>query len=201
MKKYLKYVIGISLIVAALILKSLLNHNIKYWELVKYSTILLSILGILVLLFSVWNNIREKPKKAFQKLPKEWLVYYLTNGTVLILALVAIIGIEKLGESLNFKLREYYLSQDTAKTTGILEDYIRFYLPKAEDEDFYLISFNIENQIFKKGLLVKYREKDGSYYNGKIMLENNKLRVENMIGSKIEIEYSKKFPSFLKIIK
>ena len=201
MEKNLKYIIGITFIVLGLILKSLLNHNIKYWELVKYSTILLSIFGISVLLLSVWDKIEKKPKKTLQKLPKAWLVYYLTNGTVLILALVAIIGIEKIGESLNYKLREYYLSQEIVKTTGILEDYIKFYLPKVEDEDFYLISFNIENQIFKKGLLVKYSEKDGSYYNGKIKLENNILTVEKMIGSKVEIEYSKKFPSFLKIIK
>lgn len=200
MRKNLNYIIGIAFILIGLILKSLLNHNIEYWELTKYATILFLIFGISGLLFSVWDKLDKKPKKPFKKVPIKWLIHYLKNGATLIVVLIAVIGLEKTGESLNYKLREYYLSQETITTNGILEEYVRFYMPKVEDEDFYLVSFKIENEKVEKGLLVEYSEQDGKNNIGNITIENNTLSVGRMKGSQLNLVYSKKFPSFFKII-
>jgi len=187
------------MITIGLILKTLFNHNIDYWELIKYATILFLIFGISALLFSVYDKLDKKPKKPFKKVPIKWLIHYLKNGATLIVVLIAVIGLEKTGESLNYKLREYYLLQETVTTDGILEEYIRFYMPKVEDEDFYLVSFKIENEKVKKGLLVDYSEKDGKNNVGTVTFENNGLSVGRTKGSPIKLIYSKKFPSFFKI--
>ena len=200
MRKNLNYIKGTIFILIGLVLKSLLNHNIEYWELIKYTTILFLIIGISTLLFSVWDKLDKKPKKPFKKAPIKWLMYSLKYGAVLIIVLIVVISLEKTGESLNYKLREYYLAQETITTNGIIEEYIRFYMPKVEDEDFYLVSFIIDNKKVKKGLLVEYSKKDGINNVGKIKLENNTLSVSRIKKSPIIIIYSKKFPSFLKII-
>jgi hypothetical protein len=200
LKKHLNYIIGILLILIGLILKTFLNHNVEYWEFVKYSTIFLFLFGILFLFYSVWNKMLIKPTMPFFRLPVNWIFYYLKNAFFLVASLAAIVGLEKSGELLNYELRRIYLSQETIKTEGVITNYLKIDLVKAGEETFYLISFKCEDEIIQKGLIIDYSKKDNNYQNKMFTLTDNVLKINRLKGSKVKIVYSKYYPSFLKIV-
>ena len=200
MKKNLNISVGIILLVIGLILKSLFNHNLEYWELIKYCSLFLFVIGFSSLLFPVWEKWNRKPIKNFQQKPTNWILYYSKNIFSLGLMLLMVIGLEKSGKYLNYNLRNYFINSDSKMTTGIIIDFVRIDLPKAGEEDFYLIQFNNGKKLISKGLLIEYSEWDNNNLSNNFKITDNGIVVNKIKGGKVNIMYSEKFPSFIKII-
>ena len=200
MKKNLNITIGIILLVIGLILKSLFNHNLEYWELIKYCSIFLFVFGLSSLLFSLWEKWNRKPIKTFKQIPTNWIIFYSKNIFSLGLMLLMVIGLEKSGKYLNYNLRNYFLNSDSKIAKGIIIDFVRIDLPKAGEEDFYLIQFNYGQKLIKKGLIVEYTVWDNDNESKNFKITDNGIVVNKIKGGKIDIMYSEKFPSFIKIL-
>ncbi|MDN3725513.1 hypothetical protein QRD02_14075 [Aequorivita sp. SDUM287046] len=200
MSKRLKIVIGIFSIVIGLTLKSLFNHNLKYWELIKYSSLFLFVIGLSILLFPLWEEWKYKPKKKFKEQPTKWLVYYSKSVFALGFTLFTIIGLEKSGKYLNYTLRNYYLSSNSKITNGTIINYVRINLVKAGQEDFYLIQFNDGEKLIERGLLIDYSDWDNDKGSEDFKMTQNGIVVNKVKGGKVNIQFSERFPSFLKIV-
>ncbi|PZD79272.1 hypothetical protein [Mesonia sp. K7] len=192
--------IGVILLVIGLILKSLFNHNLEYWELIKYCSLFLFLLGLSTLLFPLWEKWNRKPIKNFKQKPINRILYYLKNIFSLGLILLMMIGLEKSGKYLNYNLRNYFINSDSKITTGIIIDFVRIDLSKAGKEDFYLIQFNNGQKLINKGLLIEYSDWDNNNQSKNFKITGNGIVVNKIKGRKINIVYSEKFPSFIKII-
>ncbi|MCL8009438.1 hypothetical protein M8845_18580 [Gelidibacter japonicus] len=200
MRKKLNIIIGITLIVLGLILKSLFNHNLEYWELIKNCSLILFALGLSVSLIPFWEKWNKKPKKNFKQKPTVWILFYGKNIFSLAFLLFVIIGLEKTGKNLNYNLRNYFLNSDSKITKGTIIDFVRIDITKAGSEDFYLIRFNNGQEFINKGLLIDYSDWDKSNLNKNFKITDNGIVVNKTKGGKIDIMYSEKFPSFIKII-
>lgn len=200
MKKNLNISIGIILIVIGLILKSFFNHDLEYWELIKYCSLILFVLGLSSLLFSVWEKWNRKPIKTFKQKPTNWILFYSKNIISFGLMLLMVIGLEKTGKYLNYNLRNYFLNSDSKIAKGIIIDFVRIDLPKAGEEDFYLIQFKYGQKLINKGLLIEYSDWDNKNQSKKIKIKDKGIVVNKIKGGKIDIMYSEIFPSFIKIV-
>tara|TARA_R110002167_G_scaffold351433_1_gene563993 strand:- start:558 stop:1163 length:606 start_codon:yes stop_codon:yes gene_type:complete len=200
LKKNLNISIGIILIVIGLILKSFFNHDLEYWELIKYCSLILFVLGLSSLLFSVWEKWNRKPIKTFKQKPTNWILFYSKNIISFGLMLLMVIGLEKTGKYLNYNLRNYFLNSDSKIAKGIIIDFVRIDLPKAGEEDFYLIQFKYGQKLINKGLLIEYSDWDNKNQSKKIKIKDKGIVVNKIKGGKIDIMYSEIFPSFIKIV-
>lgn len=77
---------------------------------------------------------------------------------------VCSLGLEKFGNYLNYWVRDYYLSQETEITTGIISGIKRIDIVKVGQADFYEIYFKGYGENYSKGLLIEYAEKDSEYF-------------------------------------
>ena len=111
-----------------------------------------------------------------------------------------VIGLEKSGKYLNYNLRNYFLNSDSKIAKGIIIDFVRIDLPKAGEEDFYLIQFNYGQKLIKKGLIIEYTVWDNDNESKNFKITDNGIVVNKIKGGKIDIMYSEKFPSFIKIL-
>lgn len=198
LRKNLYYIVGAFLITSAIVLKSTLNHNFEVWLTVKNTTLILLVLGVTSIFVNIWGMVDSK-NKSFRKLPFKEIIIKFINGLLIILMFLLVLGLENFSEFLNYKIRDYYLSKNTIETQGTINEYFRYYLPHMEDEDFYLVSFKVNDKTVDKGVLVDYCELDGQRNFEKIIFNENTLSVQSGIGSNVKIVYSKSFPSFFKI--
>jgi len=188
------------MITIGLILKTLFNHNIDYWVLIKYLSLFLFLFGVSAFFFLLFDKFSNKPKKPFLKVPQKWILWIFGNGLLYVIILGMVLGLEKSGEYFNYKLRDFYLSNNTIETTGVIIGMKRLEIERTGREDFYLIKFKNNEKTIQKGLMIKYSEKDDNYENKMFELKQNTLTLNRMKGSQLRIVYSEKFPSFLKII-
>src|SRR5690606_6447559 len=106
----------------------------------------------------------------------------------------------KTGKYLNYNLRNYFLNSDSKIAKGIIIDFVRIDLPKAGEEDFYLIQFKYGQKLINKGLLIEYSDWDNKNQSKKFKIKDKGIVVNKIKGGKIDIMYSENFPSFIKIV-
>jgi hypothetical protein len=204
MKGKLRYIIGGLLIILGLTLKSLLTHNIEYWGIVKTWTILLFIVGMVFLLLNLLLRFDIQPEISFLKTPIKWLAQFLRTVVILVVIVGISVCFENLGSFLNRKLKNHYLSFDTEKGEGTLISIktVTYRIKRAHEKRFYLIEYNTDNRTIQQGL--DFDEIDSKLLIKKstVELSNNadKLNVNNLIGLKFTVEYSKKYPSFFRVV-
>lgn len=190
--------IGILLLAFGLILKSLFNHAIEYWVFINYSSLFLFVFGLSVLLISFLGKWNIKPKKEFKRTPVVWIVYFIKSNFSILFGLLVLIGLEKTGKCLNYHLRNYYLNSDTEITKGKIIDIVKIDLTKGGSEEFYLIEFSKGQKIIITGLLIDYTSWDNKNKSYKLL--DHAISANKIKASKIDIMYSKNFPSFIKIL-
>lgn len=122
---------------------------------------------------------------------------------LLILLLAAVIGLEKLGSHINYKLRDYLLSKKTESTIGFVKGIKRIDTVKMGYEDFYVIDVIINGKIQSTGLPIKYADKDNDHFDkiNNPKLDRNNLTIVKLKENQVEILYSKIYPSFFRINK
>lgn len=195
MTKNLAYIIGSFLVCIGFIFKSLFNHNLDHWVLLKYFCLLSIALGLSAILVPIEEELLKKKKSAKASRAGGNTFRVTTFLTVLILTL----GLEKLGEIANYQLRTYYLNQSVVQTNGTIDSMKRIDLSKVGNEDFYLVNFEIDGKAVQKGLIVDYAQKDGYKIVDQITRVDESLFVPIVKGRTVQIIYSDKFPSFFKI--
>lgn len=192
-------VIGILFIVFGLFSKITLTHNIDYWEFSKNISIITFIIGLVILTpFHLIDSSDKDSKKA----KSSKLIFSKTlKLTVVVFLFVCALSLERLGSYLNYRVREYYLSQETESAYGIVSGIKRINIVKLGHCDFYVISFKVNGKNYSNGLLVDYAEKDREYFDkyGKPKISNSTLSKGNLKGNQVQIIYSKRFPSFFRI--
>lgn len=111
------------------------------------------------------------------------------------------IGFNYLGDSLNYKLRNYYLSKNFIETNGIITNVIQLRINKLGQEKFYLIKSIKDKRVLTFNLPAEYVKKDKYNINKKLINFYSKtLNVKSIKNLKVKIIYSNKFNSFVKII-
>lgn len=102
---------------------------------------------------------------------------------------------------MNYKLREYYLSNNTGTTIGFVKEFKHIDIVRTGSEKFFIIDFEINNKIQSNGLMIKHAKKDNNYFarftNTKMI--DNDMNIDKLKGLEIKILYSNKYPSFFKI--
>ncbi|TAJ15490.1 hypothetical protein DMA11_00950 [Marinilabiliaceae bacterium JC017] len=133
----------------------------------------------------------------------KWITYHLKEISLAVVLLTAIMSLEFVGTTLNYKLRNYYLSHNTASTTGYIEGIKRISVMKKVSEEFYLIDFQTKTKNESGGLIKEYSERDNNYFNQFTTATpiNKTLTIEKLKGKEVEIIYSRTFPSFFRINK
>jgi len=206
MRIKLKYIIGSTLIILGLILKSLLTHNIDYWGIVKTWTILLFTFGQVFIFLDFLMKLDNKPKTSFRGTPLKWIIRATKIAAVLIISVAITVGFENVGIKINQKLRTHYLSFDTAKAEGTIIGIksVPYTIKYTSHKRFYLIEYKVGERTIQQGL-----DYDDKYYqrliqNKTIVFSENMnrldiLNINNRVGVKLNIVYSKKYPSFLRI--
>lgn len=198
LRRNLHYAIGFLLILISLILKSLFTHNFEYWQAIKIITIFLFCIGFLFVFINFFNT--QKPKNRFFKIPMDWVLYYMSNLFFIIFGLMSIFIFEQVGKEINYKLRNYYLSNNVNRVPAIISNFKKLNILNTGEEDFYMVSFVHNNGFLEKGLIVDHVLKDGQNYNEVIISKDDTVfNIDRLVGKKVEIIFSDKFPSFLKI--
>jgi hypothetical protein len=119
----------------------------------------------------------------------------------IVLFLGVVFGLDWIGQKLNYKLRDYYLSNNTEQSIGVIRNIKKVDYVKVGSERFYVIDFIIDNRTVTQGLMIKYADKDNDYFNRykKPKLTRQNLTIDYFKGSQVEILFSKRYPSFFKI--
>ena len=192
-------IIGILLLIFGLILKITLTHNIDYWGFSKNISIISFIIGLVILTpFHLLDSSHKDNKKIKSS---KLILSKVLNVIVIGVLFVCGLGLEKFGNYLNYKVRDYYLSQKTESTTGIISGIKRIDIVKVGHADFYEINFKVNGENYSNGLLIDYAEKDSEYFDKfrKPIISNNNLTLGKLKGNQVQIIYSKRFPSFFRI--
>jgi len=195
----IRKIIGILLIVFGLILKITLSHNIDYWGFSKNISIISFIIGLVILTpFHLIDSAHKDTKKTKNS---KLILSKALNLFVIAILFVCGLGLEKFGNYLNYKVRDYYLSQETEITTGIISGIKRIDIVKVGHADFYEINFKVNGENYSNGLLVDYAEKDSEYFDKfrKPIISSNNMTIGKLKGKQVQIIYSKRFPSFFRI--
>jgi hypothetical protein len=200
LKKNLIYIVGIILIIIGLILKIILNHNIEFWRFAKGTSIFLFAVGITVCL--PFEFIKGFQKQEFKSSPLKWVTRNVKQIIILILLFISILGFEKIGENLNYKLREFYLSNNTITTVGSIKGIKQIDFVRLGRQDFYTVNFIVGKELKTYGLITKYAKKDNQHFDNYInpKITNGAMTIKKLKGAEVEVLYSKRFPSFFKII-
>jgi hypothetical protein len=184
--------------IIGLILIVLFNHNMNYWIVITQLSTFLIIFGFGFILISIW----EKFFVVFiRKLEKGSIKIQFFKILIILITFVFSFSFVTLGESLNYKLRNYFLSKNIIETNGIIENVIQLRIIKIKQKDFYLIKSIKDKrvQIFK--LPVDYVKKDNYNLNNNLIKYDLKtLNIKSLKNLKIKIIYSNKFNSFVKIV-
>lgn len=200
MNNSIKYTIGILFIILGVFIKTLFNHNMEYWGTIKVLTIFIFILGLFICFIPFWEKFDKKPKISFSKGISQWVLWYSKNTLMLLSLLGLIILLENIGENLNYKLRGYYLSNDTIITNGIIVGVKTINTVKMGFEEFYVVDFVYNNKKVQKGIMLEYSLKDINGNVDFVSLNNNSISVKRLGKMDTKILHSRKYPSFLKII-
>ncbi|WP_298767706.1 hypothetical protein [uncultured Polaribacter sp.] len=196
----MKYrIIGIIIVLVGLVLKTIFNHNVEYWFTIKNISLILFFIGLGIIQYPLWEKIDNGIKSEYKKNKKKWIINRGFKITLILFYVLLIVVLEQTGKQLNFELRKHYLSEKTIKTIGKIIDYKKLHIYRSGEEEFYVIEFKHNGQKITKGLINEYDLKENK--NSEIYsLKNGELKLNKVIGSRIKIEYSEKYPSFLKII-
>ena len=183
-----------------MILKISLTHNIYYWEISKNVSIISFIIGLIILtpFYLIDSSYSEKKNTKASKT----ILRSILNLIVIAILFACGLGLERLGNFLNYKTRDLFLSHNTETTTGVISGIKRIDAVKVGHADFYVISFKANGENYSNGLLVDYAEKDGEYFDKfkKSKISGSTMTIEKLKGNKAKIVYSKRFPSFFRII-
>ncbi|QGY44715.1 hypothetical protein GM418_13875 [Maribellus comscasis] len=174
----------------------------NYWSFVRGFSILSFAVGLVLMVPSSFEKTNSKGKKSlFPGLSK--IVAKLKPLILTILVFVVILGLERLGKNLNYRLRDYFLIHDTAIATGYAKGIKRIDLVKIGHEDFYQIDFNAGDKVQSSGLMVAYAAKDSGLFTEMNQYKNSggQLIINNLRSGKVQVKYSKRFPSFFKVEK
>lgn len=195
----IRKVIGFLLLLFGLILKITLTHNIDYWGFAKNISIISFIIGLIIL--TPFHLIDSSYKDSKKVKSSKLLISKVLNLTVIVFLFVCGLGLEKFGNYLNYRVRNYYLSQETEITTGIISGIKRIDIVKVGHADFYEISFKANGDNYSNGLLVDYAEKDNEYFERFInpKISSSTMTIEKLKGNQIQVVYSKRFPSFFRV--
>ena len=196
----IRKIIGLLLIVFGLILKIALTYNIDYWGLSKNISIISFVIGLVSL---TPFHLIDSSNKDSKKVKGSRLIFLKVINLVVIASLfVCGLGLEKFGNYLNYKVRDYYLSKETEITTGVISGIKRINIVKVGHADFYEISFKANGEIYSNGLLVDYADKDNVHFDKfkKPIISNSTLTIGRLKGNQTKIAYSKRFPSFFRIV-
>ena len=193
----MKYrIIGIIIVLIGLTLKTIFNHNIEYWFTIKNISLILFFIGLGIIQYPLWEKIDNGIKSKYKK---KWILNRGFKITLILFYVLLIVVLEKTGKQLNFELRKHYLSEKTIKTVGKITDYKKLHIIRSGEEEFYVIEFKHNGKKVTKGIINDYdlwENKKSEIYS----LVNGELKLNKIIGNKITIKYSEKYPSFLKII-
>ncbi len=199
MSKNLTWRIAIALVVVGLFLKTVFNHNIEYRELVKHTSVFLFLFGFSAIGFLYWEKWKQQTQSRFKSQSTRGVFYYFKTALGLCIIVFSTLGLEKAGKYLNYSLRNYYLQEDTSVTIGVIVNLISIHLPNAGRENFYLIQYKVEEKMILNGLIVEYSNWDHDQ-NQFPEPSKRELKVNRIKGGNIQVEYSNKFPSFLRIV-
>lgn len=191
---------GILLIIFGLVLKTLLTHNINYWGFSKNISIISFIIGLIILTpFHLLDSSHKDNKKTKSS---KLILSKSLNLIVIAILFVCGLGLEKFGAYLNYKVRDYYLSKETGTTTGIISGIKRIDIVKVGHADFYDINFKVNGENYSTGLLVDYADKDNEYFDKfkKPIISNSTMTIGKLKENQTKIVYSKRFPSFFRIV-
>jgi len=196
----MKYrIIGIIIVLIGLALKTIFNHNIEYWFTIKNISLILFFIGLGIIQYPLWEKIDNGIKSKSKKNKRKRIINRGYKTALILFYVLLIVVLEKTGKKLNFELRKKYLSKNTIKTVGKITDYKKLHIFRSGEEEFYVIEFKNNGKKLTKGLINDYdlwENKKTEIYS----LKNGELKLNKVIGSKIKVEYSEKYPSFLKII-
>ncbi|TNJ40998.1 hypothetical protein KFZ70_04110 [Tamlana fucoidanivorans] len=191
--------IAIILIIIGTTVKALFGHLALNWANLESTSLILYLIGFTILIYNLVSRIDKNRKElSFKKNPLKWI--FSRSIFIYILIIPIVIALIYLGENLNIKMQEYFLGQDTEKTVATFVGFEQqSYLIKygRETKEFAMFEYKTPNGLIKQGLpKEEFKLKKSSY-----TVENNKLVIPNNIkNQKVEIVYSKRFPSIFKII-
>lgn len=172
----------------------------NYWSFVRGFSILSFAVGLILLVPRNLEKINSPGKKSLS--PRFGKVTAKLKTLILTVLLFAVIlGLESLGANLNYRLRDYFLNHDTAVTTGYAKGLKRIDLVKIGHADFYLIDFKAGDKIQASGLMVTYAARDSELFTkmNQNKMGERQLIINNLRSGKVQVKYSKKFPSFFKV--
>lgn len=195
-----KITAGIIIILIGLTLKAIFNHNIEYWFTIKNTCLIIFFVGLGIIQFPLWDKIDNRISINKKKNKKKWLITRALKIALIVFSVFSVVILEKVGKRINFEFRNSYLSENTIKTKGKIIDYKKLHIVRAGEEEFYLVRFEHDGKILTKGILSDYdlwENKNSEVYS----LKNGELKLNKVIGSTVEIEYSEKYPSFLRMTK
>lgn len=173
--------IGLILLLAGVVLKAALNHNIDYWGSLKTWTIIIFIIGLIVLSVPLlqWA---ERPKGGTFLTNPGRVILRGVKVLIVLIALVFVgIQLENFGIWANRKLVNYYLSTDTATTKGIIlgEVDVSYWTKTRHVETFYEVVYRVNGEVIRQGVEPSYSLNIGQTY---------------------LIKYSRKHPSMFQIL-
>ncbi len=181
-----------------LILIVLFNHNMNYWIVITQLSRFLIIFGFGFIFISVW----EKFFDIFnRKLEKGSIKILILKILIILITFVFSFSFFNLGENLNYKLRNYFLSKNVIETNGNIENVIQLRIVKLANKDFYLINFYEGEKLLTFGVPINYAEKDNyKLLDNMVHYDKKNLIVKPFKNLEVKIIYSKKYNSFVKII-
>ena len=197
MKLKSKQIIGVLLIVLGLIIKILLNHNFDYWALSLQVSIILFIIGCLFLvdIFLLKNIFIQK----FKQRPKNVLISKILKFTTIILIFLSTLGFTKLGDYLNYQLRNYILQENYFLTNGKVIEIENSRISKLDTKSFYVLQEKFSNKQFKIPIDFVVQDKV-NVIKKLIHYKNKTLTVRKIESLDVKFIYSAKYPSFVKIM-
>lgn len=192
--------VGFSLIFIGVLIKTLFAHNYDYWVVVKVSTLLFFVVGLFIVSLRFFST--EKPKGSFATTFFDKTLYYVATTFFLVFSLIFIIMLENIAKEINYSVRNFYLAKNTEQKKGIIADGERLNVFRTGSDEFYIFLIKMDNVTTKQGLLLDYLKKDfGKHYNEEfIALNGKRLRVQDLLGKRVVVDVSKKYPSFFRLV-
>ncbi|MBU2950437.1 hypothetical protein KO493_06995 [Tamlana agarivorans] len=191
--------LAILLILAGTTIKALFGHLAKNWANLESISLILYLIGFTLLLYNLVSRIDKNNEEiSFKNNPLKWI--FGRSFFIYILVIPVMVGLMYFSENLNIKIQEHFLKENTEKTIATFIGFEKqSYLIKygKETKEFAMFQYKTPNGIIYQGLPKKnFKPKKSSF-----TVKNSQLVISNkMTNQKVEIIYSKKYPTIFKIL-
>lgn len=145
----MKKVIGVSILLIGIAIKSRFDHEYEHYSLAYLLSIVCNILGFLIFLNKYIDKYNRRIPNSFLLNPKEWMLNFIKSMSVVAFIVIGSISLMELGTLINRFVLKRIVSLDSVGTIGVIEKQVNVKLVgkfRSSYERFVLINYVVNGE-------------------------------------------------------